>query len=81
MIEYNESPLFLQLNPVAPNTSKEFPVALYESIIDIVNGQAQLLFLRSQYKFETGEAERIAVDHVAHTTNAAAEKGTAGQSR
>ncbi|CAH1767724.1 5663_t:CDS:2 [Entrophospora sp. SA101] len=49
-------------------TSKNLPITVYESIIDIINGQAQTLFIKSQYKIETGEAERIAVDHVAHIT-------------
>nr|CAG8489504.1 11296_t:CDS:2 [Entrophospora candida] len=68
MIEFNESPLFLQMNPFEMVTSKNLPITVYESIIDIINGQAQTLFIKSQYKIETGEAERIAVDHVAHIT-------------
>ncbi|KNC99284.1 uncharacterized protein SPPG_05538 [Spizellomyces punctatus DAOM BR117] len=76
MIGYNESPLFLQLNPLVSPTAKDFPISVYESIIDLVGGQAQLLFLKSQYKIETGEAERIAVDHVAHVTNASTDKGS-----
>jgi len=68
MIEFNDSPLFLQMNPFEMVTSKNLPITVYESIIDIINGQAQTLFIKSQYKIETGEAERIAVDHVAHTT-------------
>lgn len=35
-----------------------------------------MMFIRSQYKIETGEAERIAVDHVAHATNADAAEGS-----
>ncbi|KAI8921061.1 COP9 signalosome complex subunit 6-like protein [Powellomyces hirtus] len=77
MIEHNESPLFLQLDPTSPPDAKDFPISIYESIMDIVGGQAQLLFLKSEYKIETGEAERIAVDHVAHATNATAGKGSA----
>ncbi|TPX56053.1 hypothetical protein PhCBS80983_g04834 [Powellomyces hirtus] len=73
--EHNESPLFLQLDPTSPPDAKDFPISIYESIMDIVGGQAQLLFLKSEYKIETGEAERIAVDHVAHATNATAGKG------
>ncbi|RIB24156.1 COP9 signalosome complex subunit 6A [Gigaspora rosea] len=68
MMEFNESPLFLQMNPFEMVTSKNLPITVYESIIDIIEGQAHTLFIKSQYKIETGEAERIAVDHVAHTT-------------
>ncbi|CAG8440894.1 8055_t:CDS:2 [Acaulospora morrowiae] len=67
MMEFNESPLFLQMNPFEMVTSKNLPITVYESIIDIIDGQAHTLFIKSQYKIETGEAERIAVDHVAHT--------------
>ncbi|CAG8655406.1 18728_t:CDS:2 [Racocetra fulgida] len=66
--KFNESPLFLQMNPFEMVTSKNLPITVYESIIDIIDGQAHTLFIKSQYKIETGEAERIAVDHVAHTT-------------
>lgn len=67
MMKFNESPLFLQMNPFEMVTSKNLPITVYESIIDIIDGQAHTLFIKSQYKIETGEAERIAVDHVAHT--------------
>ncbi|KAI8593248.1 COP9 signalosome complex subunit 6 [Geranomyces variabilis] len=77
MIEHNESPLFLQLDPISPPSAKDFLIAIYESVIDIVQGQPQLLFLKAEYKIETGEAERIAVDHVALATNASAGKGSA----
>ncbi|KAG9292082.1 hypothetical protein G9A89_017982 [Geosiphon pyriformis] len=77
LLEYNESPLFLQMNPHEIVTSKNLPITVYESIIDIVDGQANLLFIKAQYKIETGEAERIAVDHVAHTTSG---EGTEGSS-
>jgi COP9 signalosome complex subunit 6 len=68
MMTWNESPLFLQMNPYDIVTSKNLPITVYESIIDLIDGQAQTMFIKSQYKIETGEAERIAVDHVAHTT-------------
>jgi len=68
MMTWNESPLFLQMNPYDIVTSKNLPITVYESIIDLIDGQAQTLFIKSQYKIETGEAERISVDHVAHTT-------------
>ncbi|CAG8617238.1 13478_t:CDS:2 [Ambispora gerdemannii] len=67
--EYNESPLFLQMNPQEIVTSKNLPITVYESIIDIIDGQANMLFIKAQYKIETGEAERIAVDHVARASS------------
>ncbi|KAJ3090754.1 hypothetical protein HK102_002802 [Quaeritorhiza haematococci] len=75
-LEHNESPLFLQLNPSGAVTSRELPISMYESIIDIVDGEPQMMFIKTQYKIETGEAERIAVDHVAHAANTDAAQGS-----
>ncbi|KAJ3268074.1 COP9 signalosome complex subunit 6 [Borealophlyctis nickersoniae] len=75
-IEFNESPIFLQLSPTGAVTSKELPITMYESVIDIVDDAAQMMFVKTQFKVETGEAERIAVDHVAHATSADAAEGS-----
>lgn len=83
-LENNESPLFLQLDPASlhkDDRSRSLPVSLYESTIEVIGGQPQTLFIRSQYKIETGEAERIAVDHVSKpsvstTTGGGAESST-----
>lgn len=61
--EINESPIFLKLNPLAKTT--ELPVNVYESVIDLVNGMATMLFVELSYTLATEEAERIGVDHVA----------------
>lgn len=78
--DINESPLFLQLNPnsLVANGNKELPIAVYESIIDIIDGQAQTLFVRTQYKIATGEAERIAVDHASRPSLSADKHGAGG---
>ncbi|EIE81004.1 hypothetical protein RO3G_05709 [Rhizopus delemar RA 99-880] len=63
----NESSLFLQMNPAAlVNGTKQFPIEIYEPIMDMVDGNyTRLVFIKTSYKLETGEAERIAIDHVA----------------
>lgn len=61
--EIHESPLFLQLNPLARNT--DLPVSMYESLVDLVLGEPRMLFVKLNYTLETGEAERIGLDHVA----------------
>ncbi|GJJ77632.1 COP9 signalosome complex subunit 6 [Entomortierella parvispora] len=67
LMTYNESPLFLQLDPNEISTpAHSLPITVYESIVDIVDNQPQPMFIKAAYKVETGEAERIAVDHVAH---------------
>lgn len=62
-----------------PNTltggEREFPVDIYESIIDIVDEHARPVFIKSTYKVETGEAECIAVDHVAKPSSSSNDTG------
>lgn len=69
-----ETSLFLQLDPRAISGSgggdgqKSLPVGMYESTMDLSSHQdtpPRLHFVKNQYKIETNEAERIAVDHVA----------------
>ncbi|CAL8139330.1 unnamed protein product [Orchesella dallaii] len=62
--EIYESPVLLKLNPVARNVD-QLPVSIFESIIDIVSGDATMLFVQLPYVLATEEAERIGVDHVA----------------
>lgn len=62
--EIHESPLFLQMN-TAGGRPADLPLALYESIIDIVSGEARMLFVKLGYTLATEEAERIGLDHVA----------------
>lgn len=62
--DINESPLFLQLSPGGGNCT-ELPLYLYESVIDMVDGEAKILFVRLPYTLATEEAERIGLDHVA----------------
>ncbi|KAI8482297.1 PREDICTED: COP9 signalosome complex subunit 6-like [Branchiostoma belcheri] len=66
--EINESPILLKLNPMARHT--DLPVSIYESVIDLVKGEATMLFVELQYTLATEEAERIGVDHVARMSNA-----------
>jgi COP9 signalosome complex subunit 6 len=76
---FNESPLYVQLFPNMVATSRELPIAVYESLIDLVDGRAQTMFVRSQYRVETMEAERIAVNHVAKAAAADASEGSGGE--
>lgn len=41
---------------------------IYESVIDIVQGDAVMLFVNLLYTLATEEAERIGVDHVVRTS-------------
>lgn len=42
---------------------------IYESVIDIVNGDATMLFMEICYTLATEDAERIGVDHVARMSS------------
>ena len=53
ILDINESPLFLQLNPGAKNS--DIPLAMYESLIDIVRGEAKMLFVKLNYSLATEE--------------------------
>ncbi|KXJ26179.1 COP9 signalosome complex subunit 6 [Exaiptasia diaphana] len=61
--EINESPLFLKLNPLA--STSDLPITMYESVIDLIEGETRMLFVEVPYTLATEEAERIGVDHVA----------------
>lgn len=42
---------------------------MYESVIDLVDGEATMLFVPLTYTLATEEAERIGVDHVARMSS------------
>jgi len=67
LIEVNEGALMLKLNP--NSKSANLPVAIYESMIDIIDQKARMLFIEVTYTLVTEEAERIGVDHVARLSS------------
>merc|ERR1712012_987548 len=75
--DINESPLFLQMAPGASST--DLPVSLYESVIDMVNLQARMLFVKLPYTLATEEAERIGLDHVARISVVTTTEGDGGR--
>ncbi|XP_070692885.1 COP9 signalosome complex subunit 6 isoform X1 [Pempheris klunzingeri] len=84
--EIIESPLFLKLNPMTKHTdvsssafSPQLPVSVYESVIDIINGEATMLFAELTYTLATEEAERIGVDHVARMTATGTGENSTGE--
>ncbi|VVC36671.1 COP9 signalosome subunit 6,JAB1/MPN/MOV34 metalloenzyme domain,Rpn11/EIF3F, C-terminal [Cinara cedri] len=62
-----ESPIFLKMDPHGGHT--DLPVKVYESIIDIMNGETKTLFVELSYTLSTEDAERIGVDHVARMSS------------
>jgi len=62
---FNESPLFLLLNPNSkPDMQGEVAISIMESLVKIVNGKPVTTFSKLRYSIETTEMERIGVDHV-----------------
>ncbi|KAJ6627050.1 COP9 signalosome complex subunit 6 [Pseudolycoriella hygida] len=77
--QINECVIMLQLNPSIRGID-HLPVTLYESIIDIVHGEATTLFVPVTYTLATEEAERIGVDHVVRmSTNDIGEKSVVAE--
>ena len=70
----------MSLNPYTINQFPlQLPVAVYESVIDLINGEATMLFIELQYTLATEEAERIGVDHVARMSTADTGESSSGK--
>jgi len=77
ILQFNESPLYLLLDPIIPqHHRKELPINIYESELRIVKDEPTYVFSKAPYKIETGEAERIAVDHIAHVSPTGGDGGS-----
>ncbi|CAI5726239.1 hypothetical protein KXD40_001942 [Peronospora effusa] len=66
IMEFNESPLFLILDPESrgPSTKKKLPISLFESELHMLNGVPKMIFVKAPLKIETSETESIAIDHI-----------------
>jgi len=73
--DINESPVFLKLNPATKHS--DLPISVFESVIDIVEGKATMLFVEIPFTLATEDSERIGVDHVARVSTVAAAAGPA----
>ncbi|OIW13264.1 hypothetical protein TanjilG_25743 [Lupinus angustifolius] len=66
LMDINESPVYVLLNPSIIHSQKDLPVSILESELHVIDGIPQLIFVHSSYTVEAVEAERISVDHVSH---------------
>jgi len=73
----NENSLLLKLNPTA--RTSQLPVNIYESLIEIVDGEPKILFTNVTYTLATEEAERIGVDHIARSSVTGTAQTSAGE--
>lgn len=65
MESYNESSLYLLLDTDPDIHVNEIPINIYESQLKVVNDEPTTIFVKIEYKIESGDAERLAVDHIA----------------
>jgi COP9 signalosome complex subunit 6 len=72
----SENGLLLKLSPIS--RTDQLPLSIYESLIEIVEGRATVLFTPVSYTLATEEAERIGVDHVARSSVAGTTLTSAG---
>lgn len=77
-LEVNESPIYLVLDAVAAfaATTRDLPISIFESELHVVQDQPTMLFVKVPYRIQTGEAERIGVDHVARVTPSGGAEGS-----
>lgn len=77
-LEINESPIYLVLDAVAAYaaTTRDLPISIFESELHVIQDQPTTLFVKVPYRIQTGEAERIGVDHVARVTPAGGAEGS-----
>jgi len=70
MESFNESPLFLILNPDhKPDANRnDLAINIFESVVKIVQGKPSTSFAPMQYSITTTEMERIGVDHVSKSS-------------
>ncbi|EIE22810.1 Mov34-domain-containing protein [Coccomyxa subellipsoidea C-169] len=73
---FNESPVYLLLDPDMNRTHKDLPVSLYESELHLIDGVPQSIFVQSKYTIETSEAERIGINQIAKVLPRGNDKGT-----
>jgi COP9 signalosome complex subunit 6 len=69
MLKYNERPLFLLLDPSLQSNSKDIPVSLYEEEVYVRQDQSVTEFVRTPFRIQPDEAERIAAVHCAQLSD------------
>lgn len=77
-LEVNESPIYLVLDSVAAYaaTTRDLPISIYESELHVIQDKPTTFFVKVPYRIQTGEAERIGVDHVARMTPSGGAEGS-----
>ncbi len=74
-----ETALFLQMDVEAAVGSQRLPVTIYDAATELVKGHVEVAFSKIAYKLESGEAEGIAVNHVAKEVASDGTEGAASK--
>jgi len=62
--EYNESPLYIRMNPVVRVDAKALPVNVYRMEMKIVKEVPKTVFIDLPFKVVSEPAERVTTDHI-----------------
>lgn len=65
---FNESPLFVLMNPNPSPDDRVLPVSIYESEMHLVSEVPTMMFVQLAFSLETAQAEQISVEEVARST-------------
>eukprot|EP00486_Rosalina_sp_Unknown_P007145 CAMPEP_0201572712 /NCGR_PEP_ID=MMETSP0190_2-20130828/16139_1 /ASSEMBLY_ACC=CAM_ASM_000263 /TAXON_ID=37353 /ORGANISM="Rosalina sp." /LENGTH=303 /DNA_ID=CAMNT_0047998823 /DNA_START=84 /DNA_END=995 /DNA_ORIENTATION=- len=62
--EYNESPLYLRMDPKVRSDAKALPITVYRSELKQEKDQNRTVFVELPYKVVSDPAERLTTDHI-----------------
>eukprot|EP01084_Bolivina_argentea_P280603 479908_1 len=62
--EFNESPLYLRMNPIVHTDAKALPVTVYRTELRQEKDKNKTIFVELPYKVVSDPAERLTTDHI-----------------
>jgi len=62
--DYNESPLYLRMDPLPKKSDKSLPVTVYRMELKVVKEKTEQVFVDLAFKVYSEPAERVTTDHV-----------------
>jgi len=64
---FNENPLYLLLETIK-REHKELPISIFETEFKVINDVPRQVLTKTEFKIDTVQSERIAVDHIFHSS-------------
>jgi COP9 signalosome complex subunit 6 len=65
VLKYNERPLFLLMDPNPSEDARELPIYIYEEDVHVVGDKTTRDFVKTPFKIDSDEAERVTAVHCA----------------